>query len=180
MWLKYKSIEEVHHDQSLAEKLPDDRCDLRILYALRRIIRAVDTDSRKLAAEHMITGPQLLCLNVILERGPITLTGISKLVHLSTSTIVGIVDRLEGKDLVKRQRDLKDRRLVYIKGMPAGKDLVTRTPNPLLYTLHKTLEIIPEDEQKEFADTLERLVALMDTLAPEAVKQVEDEHPPKE
>ncbi len=178
--MKYKSIDDVHHDQSLAEKLPDDRYDLRILYALRRIIRAVDIDSRKLAAEHMITGPQLLCLNVILDRGPITLTGISKLVYLSTSTIVGIVDRLEGKGLVKRQRDLKDRRLVYVQGMPAGKDLATRTPNPLLYTLHKTLEMISEDEQKIFADTLERIVALMDTLRPESVKKVKDTHPLKE
>ena len=54
--------------------IPESRFGRRILHALRRIIRSVDIYSRKLVTEHQITGPQLICLNSIVELGPITAT----------------------------------------------------------------------------------------------------------
>ena len=45
-----------------SEQAPATRYDLRVFQSLRRIIRAVDLHSRKLSAQHRITGPQLMCL----------------------------------------------------------------------------------------------------------------------
>jgi hypothetical protein len=49
-----------------------DHYDRRILNAIRQMIRAADIDSRKLAAEHEITAPQLLSLMAIVELGQAT------------------------------------------------------------------------------------------------------------
>jgi DNA-binding MarR family transcriptional regulator len=144
-----------------ASEPPQDRHDLRILYAVRQIIRRIDMDSRKLAAEHRITGPQLVSLITIAEKGPLTATGIARHVHLSASTMVGILDRLESKGLVERHRDARDRRLVYVHATDAGRALVHEAPYPLQYSLQRALRRLSERQQKQTAASLERLVRLM-------------------
>ncbi len=59
-------------------QVPKGSYDLRILQALRRIIRAVDIHSHKLSTQHKITGPQLACLMIIEEGGPLTSSNLAK------------------------------------------------------------------------------------------------------
>ncbi|MCE5325893.1 MAG: MarR family transcriptional regulator [Planctomycetaceae bacterium] len=135
--------------------------DLRILNAIRQIIRAVDIDSRKLAADHQITGPQLMCLLAIVEQDSTTAIEAAKRVHLSPSTLVGVLDRLESKGLIRRQRSTEDRREIRVSATSKGKALAVRTPFPLQYTLARAMEQLSLDEQDSTAQCLERLVDLM-------------------
>jgi DNA-binding MarR family transcriptional regulator len=135
---------------------------LRALYALRRIIRAVDIDSRKLVSEHQVTGPQLLCLMKIAENPGITATEIGKAIHLSSSTVVGILDRLEKKQLVERERDKNDRRFVGLKATDVGQALVKKVPYPLRHPLHNALSELSDSERMIVIELLERLVKIMD------------------
>jgi len=145
-----------------AEPVSAKRFDLRVVQALRRIIRAVDLHSRKLSAVHQITGPQLVCLLSIDEFAPITLSALARTVHLSPSTVLGIVDRLEVKGLVRRERDLKDRRLVQISLTGPGRDLIANAPSPLQDTLAHAMSELPADQQATIAQSLERIVELME------------------
>src|SRR5665811_297426 len=90
-----------------SENIVDVHLELRILQSLRRIIRAVEIHSRKLATNHQITGHQLVCLLMINEYGPIAENAVARLSQLSNSTVVGILDRLEEKGLVKRERSIQ-------------------------------------------------------------------------
>lgn len=141
--------------------IPDSRFGRRILDALRRIIRAVDIYSRRLAADHQITGPQLICLNTIVEQGPITATDLSHEVHLSPSTVVRILDRLEAKGLIDRQRQRNDRRRIHVTATIAGNELSARAPYSEHHPLRRALKQLPVGEQEQAANVLERLVALM-------------------
>ncbi len=143
-------------------QVPKGSYELRILQSLRRIIRAVDIHSHKLASRHNITGPQLGCLLAIKEEAPITNSKLAKKVYLSPSTVVGIVDRLEEKGLVCRNRDKKDRRLVYISTTEAGEELITDAPSLLQDTLSNALLQLPELEQISITMALEKLVDLME------------------
>ena len=142
--------------------VPAQSYELRILQALRRIIRAVDIHSHKLATQYKITGPQLGCLLAVKESGPITSTKLAQKVYLSPSTIVGIIDRLEEKKLVERNRDSKDRRLIHICITETGKQLVTAAPSLLQDTLVSALVELPDEEQISITIALEKLVDLME------------------
>lgn len=137
------------------------RHDLRILNAIRQIIRAADIDSRKLAAEHQITAPQLMCLMAVVEKAAISATGIGKRIHLSPSTLVGVLDRLESKGLVQRLRNPDDRRLVWVTPTDKGRELTSKTPFPLQYSLDKALKQLSETEREQIAAWMDRLVDLM-------------------
>lgn len=141
--------------------IPVLRYDLKILQALRKIIRGVSMYSRKLIATHDITAPQLICLITIAEQGPLALREVAAKVFLSSSTVVGILDRLESKGLVLRARDSRDRRLVRVTATAAGKTLVENAPSPLQEALATALKNIPEIEQATIALSLQRIVDLM-------------------
>jgi DNA-binding MarR family transcriptional regulator len=130
----------------------------RILAAIRRIIRAMDMQSRQLAATHQITGPQMACLIAVVQHGPITATEIAHRIHVSASTVVGVLDRLEGKRLVERNRDREDRRLVFIRATARGRSVVAHTPLPLQLILDTALARLSAKEQKVIADSLDQLV----------------------
>lgn len=138
-----------------------DAADLRILLALRRIMRGVDLYSRKLRAQHSITGPQLVCLLAVAKEGPMTVSALGRSVHLSASTIVGILDRLEAKGFVHRERDKQDRRQVYVSATDAGRAAAKSSPSPLQDKLAEALRDLPEQDQKAISESLERIVDLM-------------------
>src|SRR5690606_27507652 len=141
----------------------DQQYDLRILRALRRITRSIALHSRQLAAYSNITAPQLICLRTIIEKGPLTATAISREMHVSPSTVVGILDRLEDKKLVLRERGRDDRRIVFVSATPDGLELARDTPSPLQKKLADALKELPELEQATMTLSLERIVRLTDS-----------------
>ena len=135
---------------------------VQILQSLRQIIRFTELHSRYLAANFKVTGPQLICLLEIQELGRVTSGELSKRVHVSPSTIVGILDRLEAKELITRTRDLDDRRRVYSEITDRGRELCENAPSPLQERFSQKFQTLEVGEQKRIADSLEQVVKLMD------------------
>lgn len=151
--------------------------DLRILRSLRRITRSVALHSRQLAACSNITAPQLVCLRTVIEHGPLTATAISREMHVSASTVVGILDRLEDKGLVKRERGREDRRIVFVSVTEEGVRLANETPSPLQQKLADALNALPESEQASITLALERIVNLMESEVAISTDSVEPASP---
>jgi DNA-binding MarR family transcriptional regulator len=143
-------------------QVPEARYDLQVLRCLRRIMRAVDIYSRKLKTNHQLTTPQLICLLCVIEEGPLNSAAISKSISLSPSTLVGILDRLELRGLVSRERDSEDRRIVNVTASDEGIKIAKVAPSPLQDNLAKALQQLPEMEQATIALSLQRIVDLME------------------
>ncbi len=140
-----------------------DNYGYRIVLALRRITHEVDAYSRKLVAEHNITGPQLLCLYYIANHSPATLSQISRQLSLSASTVNGIIDRLTAKSLVTRKRPSEDRRKVLLTLTAKGRQVVTNAPKLLHRSLAEKIRQLPDIQQAAIALSLEEIVGLMDS-----------------
>ena len=144
------------------DDLSTGNIDLRVLTALRRIIRAIDMHSRQLTQQHQITIPQLVCLMALEGQGPLHVQALSKQVHLNPSTVVGILDRLEQKGHVERRRNNGDRRKVSVSITPVGKKLIDDAPPLLQQVLGDALHQLPELEQVAIAMSLERIVEMIE------------------
>jgi DNA-binding MarR family transcriptional regulator len=125
-------------------------------------MRATDLYSRKVANVHQLTVPQLLCLLAVEQSEPVTVTAIAKEIHLSPSTVVGIVDRLCAKELVVRERDSVDRRVVNITLLERGREVAAKAPSPLQDRFLSAFEKLPRAEQENIAISLQRVVDLME------------------
>lgn len=142
----------------------DDRssdASTRILYSLRRIARALDIQSRKLSTRSGVTSAQLHSLRALRRSEIDTASKIAEWVHLSPSTVVGILDRLEEKDLVRRERSTTDRRVVNVTLTGRGRKLVDETPDPIRSLLEERRDGLTMDEAERIAESLERLVVLL-------------------
>lgn len=139
-----------------------DERDERILGSLRRIIRAVDLYSRYLALRYSLTGPQLVCVRQLLKHGSMAPGTLAKRISLSPATITGIVDRLEKRNIVTRERSTEDKRKVEIALTPEGRKLVKQMPPPLHESFSRRLEELSEEEQAEIDRVLARIVEMME------------------
>ena len=139
-----------------------DPCSQRTLQSLRRIMRAVDLHSRRLAVRYNVTGPQLACLRAIHGQGSMTSAQLAREVYLSPSTIVGILDRLEEKGWITRRRSSQDRRLIDVSVTVAGAELLGTISSPLTENLSSALGRLPESEQAAINLALDKLISLIE------------------
>ncbi|MCE2929257.1 MAG: MarR family transcriptional regulator [Candidatus Caenarcaniphilales bacterium] len=135
----------------------------KILGYLRRITRAINLNSKRLATENNLTSPQTFSLITIYHMGPLTLAEVASKVHLSPSTMVGIIDRLEVKNLVIRERSKDDKRQVRIRITEEGKKIAKKSPLPLQEELLESLSKLPEIQQKNLSKALKLLASILDT-----------------
>ncbi|GAB4194736.1 MAG: MarR family transcriptional regulator [Wenzhouxiangellaceae bacterium] len=138
-----------------------------ILAAIRKIIRAIDLNSKQLVRAHNITGPQLLALRAASHLGPVGITQLARAINLSQSTVTGIVQRLEQHGLIERQRSARDRRSMSCNITAAGQEVLANTPVLLEDRFRRELQRLADWEQTQMLSTLQRIAAMMeaDSLA---------------
>ncbi len=61
-----------------------------------------------------LTASQSVIIHVLYENGEQRMSDLAKLMGLSNSTVSGIIDKMEKKNILKRTRDITDRRVVYV------------------------------------------------------------------
>jgi len=149
----------VKANKGLINKNPE--IDLSILKSLRKITRSIDLNSKRLSSESSLTAPQILSLLAVYEKGSLTIAKIANEVHLSASTMVGIVDRLEMKNLVVRERSKTDRRQVMVNITNEGKKLAKKLPAPLQEKLLDALSKLSDNQQKNIVKALDLLVEML-------------------
>ncbi len=133
-----------------------------IFMDLRRIMRAMDVYSRQLAGSHGLTGPQMLCLREITTHTSLTTGALARAVALSPATLTGILDRLESRGLVSRERRPEDKRRVLVSLTPLGKQIALELPSPLQDRFGSRMTELSTDEQTAIRIALSSIVRMME------------------
>jgi DNA-binding MarR family transcriptional regulator len=127
------------------------------LKALRRILRASDLGSRKLAAATGLTPSQLLVLQEIEQRVETTASVLAGSLQFSQATITNIVDRLEAAGFVTRRRSAGDKRQIILHSTDAGRGIIGKAPDLLHTRFNDQFTALPNWEQAMILAALERL-----------------------
>ena len=113
--------------------MPKTERDLEIsktVQSLRRIFKAMQYIANT-PSDFGVTGLQLWALRTISQHGSLSLGDLGKKMCLVPSGVTGVVDRLEAKGYVSRDRGPGDRRVVKVHLTAAGKELVQKGPSPI-------------------------------------------------
>jgi homoprotocatechuate degradation regulator HpaR len=112
---------------------------------------------RELFAQFGVTEQQWRVLRVIWKSDEITAAEVSKQTLLPSPSLVGILDRLEGKDLVERVRSTTDRRRTFIRATHQGRALQAQVL-PLVEQIQAHLETtISRAEMDALKTTLNKI-----------------------
>ena len=133
-----------------------------IIYSIRRLMQAGEHYTKELNKIYNVSAAQINCLLALHENGPLPPSQIAKHVMVNSSTITGIIDRLEKKDLVKRLRISKDRRVITVELTKNGKILAENAPPPIQQKIIDGLNQLSPSEIEQISLTLKRLTDMLD------------------
>jgi len=139
-----------------------------ILVALRRIIRATDLHAKQVARATGLTPSQLLVLQTIRELGEVAISRVAKEINVSQATVTTILDRLEKRGLVYRQRDDDDKRVVHALLTDAGARVLTQAPPALQQRLSTAFDGLAPWERHWVVAALQRVGQMMQAEAIDA------------
>ena len=140
-----------------------EQVSMQIIMRLRQIIQEMSRHSKLLLENYKISTPQLICLNEVFQHGPISIGALTKIVFLNNSTVTGIIDRLEKRELVRRVRISKDRRQVHIEITEQGIAFIKKAPKPIQDQFMDRLVALDEDKIALILWSLEMLVDMLGT-----------------
>lgn len=133
-----------------------------VLIALRRITRAIDLHSKRLARETGLTVPQLLVLKEIAASEQAKPSEVAKNIHLSQATVTSIIDRLERAELLVRARSEHDRRAVDLTLTEEGRRRLADAPDLLQADFISQFARLKDWERAQLVSSIQRLAMMMD------------------
>jgi DNA-binding MarR family transcriptional regulator len=93
---------------------------------LRKVDYIIRLKGRKILNDFNITVPQFTALQILINNGELTIGELSQKMALACSTITDLIDRMEKSELVIREKDEKDKRVVRIEVLPVGYEIVEK------------------------------------------------------
>ena len=104
-----------------------------------------------------LTPPQYYVLATIGYSGMLPFGEIGTKMMVTVSNLTGIVDRLEEKGLVARERDKQDRRVVYVKLTDKGSKLYKVAISTFEKSVAKVFSPLNPSQQKELSSLLRKI-----------------------
>lgn len=131
------------------------------LKALRRVLRAAEGGTRRLAATTGLTPSQLLVLREIDGGEGVTPSLVAQRLQFSHATITAIVDRLVALRLATRSRSDQDKRRILLEATSEGKRRLVEAPDMLQEIFGVRFSALPAWEQAMILAGTERLADIL-------------------
>ncbi|SPD76459.1 conserved hypothetical protein [uncultured Desulfobacterium sp.] len=133
-----------------------------IIFQIRKLMQGGELYSKELNRKYMISAAQLNCLLALQDHGPLPPSQIARHMMVKSSTVTGVVDRLEHKGLVARVRNSPDRRVITIELTQEGKKLAKNAPPPFQKKIVDGLKRLPEKKIMQLILSLKELTDMLD------------------
>lgn len=129
----------------------------KALVLLRQIIRSTDMQDKEISRMIGLTLPQLIVMQTLREIGQTTPGELSKEIVLTQATVTSILDRLEKKELVIRERGSEDKRKVWVSLTHSGIELMKGAPATKQDIFVRNFDDMQPWEQSMIVASLERV-----------------------
>lgn len=130
---------------------------LRLWVILSRAQSAVAAHARADFNRHGLTGAEFGAMEALFHKGPLLLGEVQKKILLSSGGITYVIDRLEARGLVERQRCPTDRRASYAALTAEGAQLMEEIFPQHAARIEGALSGLTAEEQREASALLRKL-----------------------
>jgi len=134
----------------------------QIIFQIRRLTQAKELYTKELNKKYHVSASQLNSLLALYEQGSLPPSQIATHIMVKSSTVTGIIDRLEQKGLVTRSRTSPDRRVITVELTESGRTLAENAPPPIQKKFLEGLERLPQSEMEKIVLGLNMLTQMLD------------------
>lgn len=131
-------------------------------WVLRRISTFIKQKGREILHDFPITTPQFIALQWLKEEGDMTIGALSEKMYLANSTTTDLVDRMEKAGLVQRVRSEADRRVIEIRLLDRGRELIDEVIRARQRYLAEVIKPFPKEEVDRLKELLNLLYQQME------------------
>jgi len=131
--------------------------DNRFIQGIARVRKAMRCEFEARAAGLDITATQFQVLRRLWEGDGILISTLTRDIASDGGTITGLLDRLEAKGLIRRERGTEDRRAVRVFLTPAGAELERPLMEIVSAINERALEGFSPAERARLIGDLERI-----------------------
>lgn len=153
-----------NHD--LETKLP-----LEVLKKFRLIFKAIQHHSLWVETCSGVTSAQLWAMSELASRPGSNVSDLARSMSIHQSTVSNLLDKLERKGLINRERKSLDQRVVTVQLTETGRELLAKAPAPQQGILQHALFQLPDESLRILATHLESLIREMAIKDEEAATQ---------
>lgn len=133
-----------------------------IIHSIRRLMQGAELYNKEINKKYNISAAQVNCLLALYENGPLPPSQIAKIIMVNSSTVTSIIDRLEQKNLVERQRISQDRRIITVQLTESGKTLAKNAPSPIQQKIIDGVKRLTPQEVEHIVNGLNMLTNMLD------------------
>jgi MarR family 2-MHQ and catechol resistance regulon transcriptional repressor len=139
---------------------PEIKFTYRALNTYTKLMRAAESVTGRVS-RHMsaagLTISQFGVLEALLHKGPLCQRDIAAKILKSTGNITMVIDNLEKRGLVRRERDSQDRRYLTVYLSDTGRVLVTRVFDGVESSIVTELAVLSDAEQSQLGALCKKL-----------------------
>lgn len=129
-----------------------DRLQTAFAKAMRKIAQQFGE-----CKEFNLTSPQFFILKLLTKKKRWMVSELAERMSVKPSAITVMIDRLVQNQLAERERDDRDRRVVYIQLTAAGEDLLEKVDEKRREILSEHLRCLEPEELETFVLLTEKL-----------------------
>ncbi|GGO82774.1 MarR family winged helix-turn-helix transcriptional regulator [Wenjunlia tyrosinilytica] len=142
---------------------PAPQANLELIELVAATMTAYYRDFADAAAREGLTPAQAKALASL--RTPMSMRALADRLLCDASNVTGIIDRLESRDLVRRQPDEKDRRVKNVVATESGSQTMRRI-RAQMTTTQAALDTLTEEERATLNTLLAKLRPAMECRLP--------------
>ncbi len=95
-------------------------------------------------------------------------TELATMIGIPTSTVTGILDRLEKRGFLERSQDPNDRRSIQITATPNTRELVAELKAPMESMLREAFRSMPDSRTRRLIEDLRFILETLEQQSPAA------------
>ena len=139
---------------------PKPRLELASLpgHCIRRLQQIAVAVFMEESAEAAVTPVQFAVLLMISDEPGIDQRTLARAISFDTSTIGGVLDRLETRGLLTRSHDAADRRVRRLHLTPEGETLLAAVVPPMQRTQERVLDPLSASERQVFMAMMRKVI----------------------
>lgn len=153
------TVEELPRSASGGE--PGSRLErhTRVLQNFRVVVRAIQAHSSWIEKQCGLPASQLWVLWEVFKNPGLKVSDVAKRLAIRSSTASNLLDKVQGKGLVTRERTGPDQRVVRLYPTEAGSDLLREAPRPAEGALTEAVGRLSDRQLAALDRSLRQLVA---------------------
>jgi len=133
-----------------------------IFDCIRGMFNAASEQTREVERETGLSYNQVWALKAISCSSPVRVSDLAKKMYHHPATIVGILDRLEARQLITRTRSREDRRVVAVDLTPKARRIVASMPEVFHNSMLDVFEEVEVGELMTMLGNLKKLSSLIE------------------